>query len=89
MIYKNPRRNFLNSISNEGLAAWIIPIGSGLIYFGFIIDTHSNDVQNYELKQSLSKNHHSLKYYKYENKRLSDRLLRVSEMQQRDTITHY
>jgi len=76
---KPPRKNIFSTISNEALAAIIIPIAGGMFYLGSLQKKSPNDVQNIELKQALSKQQQTIKD-------LNDTIL-ILKLNKRDTIT--
>ncbi len=63
-LYKRPRKNILSTIGNEWLVAILIPIAGALYGLGFSNGTHSNDVQNYELRQTVKSQHDTISKYK-------------------------
>ena len=75
---KPPRKNILGTISNEALAAIIILIAGGMFYLGNLQGKYTNDVQNIELKQALTKQHQTIK-------ELNDSIL-MRKLNQKDTI---
>ncbi len=75
---KSPKRNIFSTISNQGLAAIIIAIACGLFYLGNLIGRHTNNVQNIELKQTVTKQQQTIKH-------LNDTIL-IMKLNQRDNI---
>ncbi len=63
-LYKPVRKNFFSTIGNEWLIAILISIAGALYSFGFLSGTHSNDVQNYELKQTVKSQQDTISKYK-------------------------
>ena len=76
---KPPRENILSKISNQALAVIIIAIACGMFYLGSLQKKYTNNVENTELKQEVTKQQQTIKD-------LNDTIL-ILKLNKRDTIT--
>ncbi len=76
--YKSPKGNVFSTISNTAIAGIMIVIAGGLFCLGNLMGKRTNNVQNIELKQIVTKQQQTIKH-------LNDTIL-IMKLSKKDII---